>query len=157
MNGMNQPDIPIEDIVKRRDSKSVFTFYKQFFEEAKKRLLREGTTLNEDEIFSHLMPGIVYRIYILGFEDGFEKGFEDGKGKMNLCNMCGETYDLPEVTYDGFTGKLKMMDKRKKRKFFGVDSFYKITIYNAKQRATRTFANVKLEDIKFHSGYPPAL
>ncbi len=68
MNELIQPDVPVEVIAKGRDLGSVLSSYMKFYDDARKYVDRGGKT--EEEIFSDIMLGSVYRVYLLGVEDG---------------------------------------------------------------------------------------
>lgn len=71
MNEFNLNGVPIEAIAKGRDLGSVLSSYMKIYEDAQKAVDRDGKT--PDEIFSDIMLGSVYRVYLLGVEDGMKE------------------------------------------------------------------------------------
>lgn len=71
MNELNQSGVPVEAIAKGRDLGSVISSYMKFYDDARKYVDRDGKT--EEEIFSDIMLGSVYRVYLLGVEDGMKE------------------------------------------------------------------------------------
>lgn len=64
--------IPLEAIAKGRDMGEVLTAYMTFHNRASK--VAAEIDQSEDEIFADAMQAAVYRIYLLGVEDGMKQG-----------------------------------------------------------------------------------
>lgn len=73
---MNENDvfsqIPLEVIAKGRDFGEVLTAYMSFHKRAGKVAAEVGKP--EDETFADAMQAAVYRLYLLGVEDGMKRG-----------------------------------------------------------------------------------
>lgn len=57
-----------------------------------------------------------------------------------------------QVTYDGFTGELKKLEREDLSAFGMRDSVYDLSIYDSEKRVTHSFTSVKMEDVKFLCG-----
>lgn len=68
--------IPLEVIAKGRDLGAVLKAYMKFYGDAQKAVVRPEKT--PDGIFADAMRGSVYRIYLLGVEDGMKGGSQNG-------------------------------------------------------------------------------
>ena len=66
----NFSSIPVEVISKGRPMDEVLTAYMDFHGKAGQIAAVSGKT--EDEIFAEAMQGAVYRLYLLGVEDGMK-------------------------------------------------------------------------------------
>lgn len=64
--------IPMEVIAKGRDMGEVLTTYMTFHKRAGKVAAEAGKP--EDETFADAMQAAVYRLYLLGVEDGMKRG-----------------------------------------------------------------------------------
>lgn len=65
-------EIPVDVIVKGRDMGEVLTAYMTFHNRASK--VAAEIDQSEDEIFADAMQAAVYRLYLLGVEDGMKQG-----------------------------------------------------------------------------------
>lgn len=63
--------IPLSVIAKGRDLGEVLQMYMDFYEEAAKIAAQESN--REDDRFAKTMMGAVYRVYLLGVQDGMKK------------------------------------------------------------------------------------
>lgn len=63
--------IPLDAIAKGRDLGKVLTAYMSFHEMARKAAMAPGKS--EDEVFAEAMQGAIYRLYLLGVEDGMKQ------------------------------------------------------------------------------------
>lgn len=81
MDALNQPGVPIEVIAKGRGLGSVLTSYIKFYEKAQESVSKDGRT--PDEVFSDALLGSIYRLYLLGVEDGM-------KGKGDRAGAAGD-------------------------------------------------------------------
>lgn len=63
--------IPLEVITKGRDLENVLTAYMTIYENARKAVTTPGKS--EAEVFADAMQGAVYRLYLLGVEDGMRR------------------------------------------------------------------------------------
>lgn len=63
-----QHTVLLEAISKGRDLESVLDAYMKYFDRAKAVSVQQGKS--EDESVSDAMMGAVYRLYLLGVEDG---------------------------------------------------------------------------------------
>ena len=64
--------IPSEDIAKGRDLGEVLTTYMTFHKRTTAVAAEAGKS--EDETFADAMQAAVYRLYLLGVEDGMKRG-----------------------------------------------------------------------------------
>lgn len=71
MDDFNQSGISLDVIAKGRNLESVLSCYMKFYKDAQKYIDRAGKT--EEEIFSDVMLGSLYRLYLMGVEDGMKE------------------------------------------------------------------------------------
>lgn len=66
------PNIPLEVIAKGRDMEKVLAAYLDFFEDAGKVVIadEEATEKSDDEVIAGATMIAVYRLYLLGVQDG---------------------------------------------------------------------------------------
>ena len=64
--------IPLSVIAKGRDLEEVLPMYIDFYEEAAK--IAAQVSNSEEDHFANTMMGAVYRVYLLGVQDGMNAG-----------------------------------------------------------------------------------